>query len=79
MKNRVPVITSDGGALPEVIGEAGIVVKLGDSFVKNLAKAIKMVLAEPKERKRMIAMGQERVKSFTWDKAARETLKLLVG
>jgi glycosyltransferase involved in cell wall biosynthesis len=79
MLNGVPVIASDGGALPEVIGAGGVIVKLGDSFVKNLAEAIKMVLGSEIEQKRLINMGHKMVNEFSWSKASKETLEFLVG
>ncbi|PIR99066.1 hypothetical protein COT87_01450 [Candidatus Collierbacteria bacterium CG10_big_fil_rev_8_21_14_0_10_44_9] len=79
MKSGVPVITSDGGALPEIVGEAGVIVKLKTDFVGELAKTIKRLLSDQRLRKRLIAMGYERVKEFCWDKAAKTTLDVIVG
>lgn len=77
MRNRVPVIASNGGALGEVVGEAGIVVKMGPSFVKDLASAINRVAVRSKLREQLIRAGEKRAKLWTWKKAAEKTLKVL--
>jgi glycosyltransferase involved in cell wall biosynthesis len=90
MANSVPVISSDGGALPEVMGKAGLLVQLNnqssntnnqnmDIFVRDLAEAMKRVICDKKLQKKMIAMGLDRVKEFSWEKAARATLEQLAG
>ena len=79
MAAGVPVITSDGGALGEVVGEAGVVVELGSHFVGELARAMERVASEPELRKKLISMGYRRVKEFSWDKAAKATLDVIVG
>ena len=73
----VPVVVSDGGALPEVVGRAGMVVPLGRSFVPKLAAAITRLAREQKLRTRLISLGRVRAALLTWDKTARETLKVL--
>lgn len=73
----VPVIVSDGGALPEVVDEAGLVVKLGEGFVGKLVAAMERVVREPKLRKRLVVAGKKRVAKLSWERAAAETLKEL--
>lgn len=79
MNHGVPVITSDGGALSEIVGQAGMIVKLKTDFVGELTKTIKRLVSDQRLRKRLIAMGYERVKEFSWDKAAKTTLEVIVG
>lgn len=79
MASGVPVISSDGGALPEVVDEAGVVVKLNSHFVSALARAMERVTSDQRLRKRLISMGYKRVKELSWDKAAKATLKVIVG
>lgn len=79
MEAGVPVVASDGGALPEVVGRAGVIVPLGEDFVQKLESAMKALINDPREQKRLISMGYERVKEFGWDKASRATLNVLVG
>ncbi|HDQ03103.1 MAG TPA: glycosyltransferase family 1 protein [Deltaproteobacteria bacterium] len=71
MASGVPLITSSGGALPEVVGEAGMIVPPADASA--LAGAITYLLNNPEERKRYAKAGLDRVASlFSWSKAARE-------
>jgi glycosyltransferase involved in cell wall biosynthesis len=68
MSCGAPVIASDGGALPEVLGDAGIVVPCRDH--RALADAINRALADKKMLVRMSKEGIVRVKEhFTWEKA----------
>lgn len=78
MESGAPVISSSGGALPEVVGDDGIVVQLNKDFVANLAKQITGLVINKKARASYIAKGKKRVRVFTWAKAAKSTLKLLL-
>ncbi|TAL39390.1 MAG: glycosyltransferase family 1 protein [Spirochaetes bacterium] len=63
-----PVIASDGGALPEVVGDAGVVVPARDE--RALAKAIDALYQDKQRMKKFSRMGMERVKkTFTWEGA----------
>jgi glycosyltransferase involved in cell wall biosynthesis len=69
----VPVISTSGGALPEVVGDAGILVPPADA--KALREAIVALLDDPERRRRMGAAGLERVvNSLTWRHAAEKTV-----
>ena len=71
----VPLISTSGGALPEVVGNAGIVVPPADSAA--LAKAINYLLDDAGERSRLACAGLERVNSvFSWEKAARDVVSV---
>lgn len=62
-----PVIASDGGALPEVVGDAGITVPARD--VSALAEAVNMMLSNKKKLKQMREKGISRVENmFSWEK-----------
>lgn len=80
MASGVPVVTSDGGALPEVVGAAGLTVKLRDpAFVTNFAAACARIVRDPQLRTRLVRDGRKRAAAFTWSEAARQTLKLLLS
>ena len=65
----VPLVAADGGALPEVVGKAAIVVPARDPGA--LATALGEVLASPALRKKLALAGRRRViKRFRWDTAA---------
>lgn len=66
-----PVIGVNAGALPETIGDAGLV---PEPESEALAEAMERVATEPGLRARLAAKGLERVKVFSWQEAARRTL-----
>ncbi len=75
MSCGTPVISSDGGALPEVVGDAGIVVPARDHLA--LADAVNLVMSDNKRRRVMSKDGIERVKTqFTWENAVRTMVEV---
>ena len=66
-----PVITSNISSLPEVMGEAGIMVDPYDT--DNLARAMRQVLTNSELRGDMVRKGLEQSKKFSWEKAAKQT------
>lgn len=70
-----PVISTSGGALPEVVGDAGILVPPADS--EALRQAIVTLLDDPERRGLMGEAGLKRVMhSMTWRHAAEKTLSV---
>lgn len=68
----VPVISTTGGALPEVVGDAGVLVPT--AHPKALANAIRDLLNNPTRAKELGMAGYHRVQQhFTWEKAAQNT------
>jgi len=64
-----PVVVTDGGALPEVVGDAGVVVRKGDS--RALALALGQLLDDPTRRSAMSVAGLKHAREqFDWDRAA---------
>lgn len=74
MSYGCPVITTSGGSLPEVVGDAAEVFPAGS--VDGLANALNQVLFSEARRQELKAKGFERVKRFTWATCADETLKV---
>jgi len=71
MSSGVPVVSTTGGALPEVVGDAGIQVPPGDEAA--LASAMEKLLDSQEEMSRLGAAGRERIlEKFSWDVAARQ-------
>jgi glycosyltransferase involved in cell wall biosynthesis len=68
MASGVAVIASDSGSLPEVLGDAGVLVPPGD--VDALAKALEVLLHDDDERRRLGAAGRQRATHFSWPKVA---------
>ena len=70
----VPVISTDGGALPEVVGDAGVIVPA--KSVDALADAIDDLLQHPDKRDQLGARGRERIlQKFCWDVCAEQMAK----
>lgn len=68
-----PVIATTGGALPEVVGDAGILVPPRNADA--LATAIKQLLNDKQAQRQMSEAGRKRVREqFNWEQAARKTL-----
>lgn len=71
----VPVISTTGGALPEVVGDAGVLVPPADAGA--LAKAIGGLLDNPHKARQLGEAGLKRIRdSFTWRKAAEKTVEV---
>lgn len=69
-----PVITSSTSALPEVAGDAAVLVDPED--VEALSRAIVSVLEDREKRERMRVLGFARARAFTWRDAAAQTQAL---
>ncbi|MBN1217541.1 MAG: glycosyltransferase family 4 protein [Anaerolineae bacterium] len=69
-----PVITSNQSSLPEVVGEAGVLVNPYD--VDTLANSMSQVLNDTNLQQHLIEAGQIQAKKFTWEKMATELLEL---
>jgi glycosyltransferase involved in cell wall biosynthesis len=71
-----PVITTRGGALPETVGDAAMLVDAGDAGA--LSSALRRLLAEPALAAELVARGHEQVRQFDWDVSA-GTMRDLLG
>ena len=67
-----PVVSSNAGPLPEVVGDAGLL--LPPDNVAPWADALDRVLRDDALRADLRTRGLERARAFTWERAARETL-----
>jgi glycosyltransferase involved in cell wall biosynthesis len=76
MACQVPVVSSRGGALPEVVGSDGVCGTLvPPKDAGALASAIDQLLDQPERRRAMGRAGRERVlEHFTWRRAAERTV-----
>jgi glycosyltransferase involved in cell wall biosynthesis len=72
----VPLVTTDGGALPEVVGDAGRVVPAADP--QSLTRAIGDLLRlDPDERAEIGLAGRRHIEAtFSWERSARATVDL---
>jgi glycosyltransferase involved in cell wall biosynthesis len=69
----VPVVAAHRGALPEVIGDAGLLVDPQDHGA--LADAMEHVLSDATTRRRMADAGVRRASGFTWEASATRLLE----
>jgi glycosyltransferase involved in cell wall biosynthesis len=72
MASGSPVVTSMTSSIPEVVGDAAIMVSPYDA--NQLAEGMAMILGNPELRKEMIAKGYEQVRKFNWYRVARNVL-----
>ncbi|MBI2033154.1 MAG: glycosyltransferase family 4 protein [Candidatus Levybacteria bacterium] len=75
MSYDCPVITSNISSLPEAGGDAALYID--PENIDELAKNMEDVLSDKKLRAGMIEKGRKQVQKFSWEKTARETLKVL--
>jgi glycosyltransferase involved in cell wall biosynthesis len=66
------VIVSNVSSLPEVVGDAGLLIDPND--VEAWTVALHRVLTDDSLYAEMSAKGLQRSQSFSWERAARETL-----
>lgn len=74
MQAGCPVIAANRAALPEVLGDAGILIDPTNSTA--LANAMAQLLTDPALRAQCIDRGHSQVQKFTWESTARQTLDL---
>jgi glycosyltransferase involved in cell wall biosynthesis len=67
-----PVVVADRASLPEVVGEAGLLIDPDDPA--TIADACWRIAQDTALRARLQAAGWNQVKSFTWEETARRTL-----
>ena len=68
MSRSCPVVAADATALPEVVGEAGILVSPDNSG--EWCQAMVRLLEDSELRERLAAAGLQRSKDFTWESSA---------
>lgn len=68
MAAGVPVVATRAGAVPEVVGDAALLVPVGD--VSSLAGALSSVLDDAGTAADLVTRGRRRAGAFTWDRCA---------
>lgn len=74
MARRCPAIACDCTAIPEVVGEAGILVPPGDS--NAFAEAVVELYEDRAKRQAFVEKGLDRITMFDWRKSATAMLRL---
>jgi glycosyltransferase involved in cell wall biosynthesis len=70
-----PVLCSNVSSLPEVAGEAALLVDPID--VKSMAETMNRLLQDEGLRTQLVKRGFQQVRRFSWERCARETLAVL--
>jgi glycosyltransferase involved in cell wall biosynthesis len=70
----VPTVTSRTSSLPEVVGDAGVMINPWDK--NDIANGIHKVLSEPALHRIMKEKGLERSRLFTWRATAERVLQV---
>jgi glycosyltransferase involved in cell wall biosynthesis len=74
----VPVVASNVGSLPEVMGDAGI--SVNPKNTDAIAEGIREVLSADKSKyNSLVEKGLRQVRKFSWEKTTRETLKVITN
>jgi len=69
-----PVVTSDSSALPEVVGDAGLLVDPYDTDA--ISDGVRALLEDQARREDLARRGLERARLFTWQQVAEQTLRV---
>lgn len=69
-----PVLCSNAASLPEVAGNAAILVDYNDT--DGISSKMVEILSKPELAREMSAKGLEQAKKFTWHQTAKETLEI---
>jgi glycosyltransferase involved in cell wall biosynthesis len=74
MAQGTPVISSDISSIPEIVGNAGILIN--PYKISELSEALKKILTDKSLGEKLSVAGRERAKEFNWKKCAEETLEV---
>ncbi len=77
MASGCPVVASSAASLPEVVGDAGLMHEPDD--VRGMSESIALILGDSKKARKLSDAGRERASVFTWERTAKETLKVYQG
>jgi len=77
MAAGVPVVSSTGGALAEVVGKAGKL--FSPNNINEITKCLQQTLEDGGLRQELVRRGRQRAANFSWDTAAIEAYKILTN
>jgi len=75
MASECPVVCSSAASIPEVVGDAALLFDPHDP--EAIADTMHQVLSDGGLRRALVQAGRERCGQFSWERTARETLKVL--
>jgi glycosyltransferase involved in cell wall biosynthesis len=74
MATGTPVVTTNVSSLPEVVGDAAMIVNPENVF--DVARGIREVLLDHELRERLIRQGYAQLSSFSWQRTAEQVLEV---
>ena len=74
MAHGVPILTSNASALPEVSGDAALLVDPTD--VTSMAAGLRRLIDDQALREQLAQKGLARCREFTWEKAVEKTWRV---
>jgi glycosyltransferase involved in cell wall biosynthesis len=75
MASDCPVVCSNATCIPEVVGDAALLCDPHDP--EAIADAMHRILTDEELRRALVQAGREHYRRFSWERTARETLKVL--
>jgi alpha-1,3-rhamnosyl/mannosyltransferase len=69
-----PVVSSSASSLPEVVGDAGLLVDPSD--VEGWCSALRQLLEDEPRREMLATAGRARAQAFSWRRTATETVQV---
>ena len=75
MASGCPIVTTNTGGTPEIIGDSAILLDPMDT--DGIAEAVERVLSNRQLRQELVDKGLKQSQRFSWEKCARETLSVL--
>lgn len=73
MANRTPVLASNTSSLPEVLGDAALLINPENVF--EIARGMKSILTEDTVKERLVAKGLQQISRFSWRSAALQVIE----
>lgn len=74
MAHGTPVVTSNGSSLPEVVGQAALLVNPENVF--DIMRGMRQCLLDPVTRDLLRQRGREQARQFSWDRAAQRLIEI---
>ena len=74
---KVPVVASNISSLPEILGNSALLVNPKNPL--EIASTIYKIIKDPELKHELIKKGLKNIKKFSWQKCARETLKVITN
>ena len=71
----LPVAAANNTSLTEVVGDAGLLFETNDT--ESCIRAIEKILSDVKLRKKLIKLGLERAREYSWKNTAKNTLEII--